>query len=126
MSISASSGQQAALPTQIGQRGYNSSLSDVTASIPTMTAVTIASDLITLALINTGVLDNAASLALQASLNGVAFYPVLINGTAKTWTGTQINAGVIETLQLKATHIRFVLTPGTTTGANGVRPRLFD
>ena len=126
MPFTASSAQQAALPTQLGQRVYNSSLSDVTAAVPTMSAVTIASDLITLALINTGTLDNAASLALQASLNGVAFYPVLINGAAKTWTGTQINAGLIETIQLKATHIRFVLTPGTTTGTNGVRPRLFD
>lgn len=125
MAFTASVAQQAALPVQAGARTYTIP-GNVTAASPTGAAIALNSDLTTFALINTGTLDNAASLALQGSINGVAFYPVLVNGTAKTWTGTQINAGVVESLQLKATHIRFVLTPGTTTGSNGVQPRVLD
>lgn len=125
MAFNASSGQQAALPTQAGARAYLVP-GNVTASAPTGGSIAVTSDLTTIALINTGTLDNAATLALQASINGVAFYPVLINGTAKSWTGTQINAGVVESIQIKATHIRLVLTPGSTTGSNGVQPRVLD
>lgn len=113
------------MPTQAGARSYLVP-GNVTAAAPTGGAIAITSDLTGIALINTGTLDNAASLAIQASLNGVSFYPLLINGTAKTWSGTQINAGLVETLQTKCTHIRFVLTPGTTTGSNGVQPRVLD
>lgn len=130
MTITASAGQIAALPTWNGPHALalvsGSQPVNVTASAPTGPGISITSDLTTISLINTGTLDTAASLALQAQINGSAFMPVLIGGTAKTWTGTQINAGVIETLQLKALQIRFVLTPGTTTGTNGVITRVLD
>lgn len=126
MPFQASSGQQAATPVASGARSLRTP-ANVTASAPTGAAVdTTNGDRFTVHLINTGTLDNAASLALQAQINGSAFYPVLINGTAKAWTGTQINAGVIETLDVKAQQIRFVLTPGTTTGSNGVTVRVLD
>ena len=125
MTITASVAQITAQPTQNGSRNYLVP-GNVTASSPTGGIINITSDLTGIALINVGTLDNAASLALQGSLNGSSFYPVLIGGVAKTWTGTQINAGVIESLNLKVTNIRFVLTPGTTTGSNGVQPRVLD
>ena len=125
MPISASSAQVAAQPTQAGSRALQTP-ANVTAASPTGAAINVTSDLIGIHLVNTGTLDNAASLSLQAQINGSTFLPVLINGTAKTWTGTQINAGVFETLQIKALQIRFVLTPGTTTGSNGVISRVLD
>lgn len=125
MAFTASSGQQAALPVQAGARSYIVP-GDVTAAAPTGGIIQITGDAITVALKNTGTLDNAATLALHGSLNNSSFYPVLIGGVAKTWTGTQINAGLIETLNIKVNQIRFVLTPGTTTGSNGVQPRILD
>lgn len=125
MPITASIAQIAGQPVQNGARSYLVP-GNITAAAPTGGAIAITSDLTGIALINTGTLDNAASLALQGSMNAVNYYPIFIGGTAKTWTGTQINAGVIESLQLKVTNIRFVLTPGTTTGSNGVQPRILD
>lgn len=124
-SMTVTSPQLAGSPIQNGNRTLLST-PNITAASPTGTVIDVTSDLITVWLLNTGTLDAAASLALQAQINGAAFAPVLINGTAKTWTGTQINAGLLETLQLKAKQIRFVLTPGTTTGTNGVIARVLD
>jgi hypothetical protein len=130
MPITASAGQIAATPVWNGPHALalvsGSQPANVTGSVPTGPGITLTSDLTTVSLINAGTLDPAASLALQAQINGSSFLPVLINGTAKTWTGAQINAGVIETLQLKVNQIRFVLTPGTTTGTNGVVTRVLD
>lgn len=123
--MTVTSPQLAAQPIQAGNRAL-STTPNITAASPTGTAVTVGSDKVAVTLVNTGTLDNAASLALQAQINGSSFMPVLINGTAKTWTGAQINAGVCETLDLKVLQIRFVLTPGTTTGANGVIARVLD
>lgn len=112
-------------PQQSGARAYLSP-NNTTATTPTNTAVSVTSDDLTIALINVGTLDNAASLAIQCSLNGSGYYPLYINGSVKTWTGAQINAGVIETIRIKALYVRFVLTPGTTTGSNGVQIRILD
>lgn len=125
MPISASTAQIANQPVQAGNRALQTT-ANITASSPTGAVVDVSCDLLTISLINTGTLDNAASLALQAQINGSSFFPVLVNGTAKTWTGTQINAGVLETLQIKALQVRFVLTPGTTTGSNGVIARVLN
>jgi len=125
MTITASTAQIGGTPVQSGSRTLKTT-PNITASSPTGTAVDVTGDDVALTLINTGTLDNAASLALQAQINGSSFFPVLVNGTAKTWTGTQINAGVCETVRVKAAQIRLVLTPGTTTGTNGVIARVLD
>ena len=126
MTIAASSAQIAGQPVQSGTRTLISTAANITATTSTSGTFTSSCDTWALTLINTGTLDNAASLALHAQVNGSSFFPVLINGVAKTWTGTQINAGVCETLTLKALQFRFVLTPGTTTGSNGVIVRILD
>lgn len=115
----------AGLPVQSGNRTLLTP-ANVTAAAPTGAAINTSCDTVAITLINTGTLDNAASLALQAQINGSSFFPVMIGGVAKVWTGAQINAGVFETLNIKAQQIRFVLTPGTTSGANGVVPRVLD
>lgn len=125
MSISASSAQIAGTPIQNGTRTLKTT-PNVTGASPTGTGIDVTSDVTTISLINTGTLDNAASLAIQGQINGSSFFPILVNGTAKTWTGTQINAGLIEQIPTKVNQIRFVLTPGTTTGTNGVIPRVLD
>ncbi len=127
MTITAASAQIAGQPVQNGARALRTP-ANVTAASPTGASIDVSCDLISFTLINTGTLDNAASLALQAQINGSSFFPVFYPGTttAVTFTGTQINAGLVATLQIKALQVRFVLTPGTTTGSNGVIVRLLD
>lgn len=127
MTISAASAQIAGQPVQNGSRTLRTP-GNVTAASPTGAVIDVSCDLISFSLINTGTLDNAATLALQGQINGSSFFPVFYPGTttAVVFTGTQINAGLLATVQVKALQVRFVLTPGTTTGVNGVVVRVLD
>ena len=106
----------------------------ITASSPTMTAQNIYSNLITITLTPYGTLTSDATVTLEGQINGSSFFPITSpSGTPYTWTGTQINAsgaggvtGLLAVLQIKAVQIRFVLTPGSTTGTNGVIVRILD
>jgi hypothetical protein len=125
MPIYASSAQIAAQPVQSGTRTLQVP-ANVTAAAPFGGAIDTPCDTFSVSLGSTGALDSAAVLTLQATINGSSFLPVYINGSIKTWTGAQITAGVIETLNVKAVQVRLVLsTLGTTTGSSGVVPRLF-
>lgn len=127
MPITASAGQQAATPVQSGGRTLRT-VANVTAASPTGAVVDVTGDTFAVSLINTGTLDNAASFAIQGQINGSSFFPLFYPGTttAITFTGTQINAGLLATINVKCLQIRGVLTPGTTTGTNGVIMRVLD
>jgi len=127
MTITASTAQLGGTPVQSGSRTLRTP-ANITASAPTGVSVDVSGDTFSISLINTGTLDNAASLALHGQINGSSFYPLYYPGTTTpiTFTGTQINAGLIATLNVKCLQIRGVLTPGTTTGSNGVTLRALD
>lgn len=127
MTITASTAQLGGTPVQSGSRTLRTP-ANITAASPTGVSVDVSGDTFSLSLINTGTLDNAASLAIQGQINGSSFYPLFYPGTTTpiTFTGTQINAGLVATLNCKCMQIRGVLTPGTTTGTNGVTMRLLD
>ncbi len=127
MTISASTAQIGGTPVQSGSRTLRTP-ANITAAAPTGAAVDVTGDTFSISLINTGTLDNAASLAIQGQINGSSFFPLYYPGTTTpiTFTGTQINAGLIATLNVKCLQIRGVLTPGTTTGSNGVIMRVLD
>lgn len=127
MTITASTAQLGGTPVQSGSRTLRTP-ANITAASPTGVPVDVSGDTFSISLINTGTLDNAASLAIQGQINGSSFYPLFYPGTTTpiTFTGTQINAGLIATLNCKCMQIRGVLTPGTTTGTNGVTMRLLD
>lgn len=127
MTITASTAQLGGTPVQSGSRTLRTP-ANITASSPTGASVDVSGDTFCISLINTGTLDNAASLALQGQINGSSFYPLYYPGTTTpiTFTGTQINAGLLATINVKCLQIRGVLTPGTTTGSNGVTMRLLD
>lgn len=127
MTFTATASQQLATPVQIGNRTLRT-VGNITGGATTGAAVDVTSDMVSISLINTGTLDNAASLAIQGQINGSSFFPLYYKGTTTpiTFTGAQINAGLIATLEIKALQIRAVLTPGTTTGANGVIMRVLD
>ncbi len=127
MTITASTAQLGGTPVQSGSRTLRTP-ANITAAAPTGVSVDVSGDTFSISLINTGTLDNAASLAIHGQINGSSFYPLFYPGTTTpiTFTGTQINAGLIATLNCKCIQIRGVLTPGTTTGTNGVTMRLLD
>lgn len=127
MTISASTAQIGGTPVQSGSRTLRTP-ANITAASPTGPAVDVSGDTFSISLINTGTLDAAASLAIQGQINGSQFYPLFYPGTTTpiTFTGTQINAGLLTTLNVKCLQIRGVLTPGTTTGSNGVIMRVLD
>lgn len=127
MPLVPTTGQQLAAPVQAGTRTLRTT-SNITGGALTGAAVDTNGDIVSISLINTGTLDNAASLAIQGQINGSSFFPLYYKGTTTpiAFTGTQINAGLLATLEIKAVQIRGVLTPGTTTGANGVIMRVLD
>ena len=127
MTITASTAQLGGTPVQSGSRTLRTPAS-ITAASPTGASVDVSGDTFCISLINTGTLDNAASLAIHGQINGSSFYPLFYPGTTTqiTFTGTQINAGLLATINVKCLQIRGVLTPGTTTGTNGVTMRLLD
>lgn len=127
MSLTATTGQVSAAPVQSGNRTLRTT-ANITGGAVTGAAVDSNADVISISLINTGTLDNAASLAIQGQINGSSFFPLYYKGTTTpiAFTGTQINAGLLATIEVKALQIRGVLTPGTTTGANGVTMRVLD
>lgn len=127
MTFTASGSQLLATPVQSGQRVLKTT-TNITGGAVTGAPIDVTADTISFSLINTGTLDNAASLALQGQINGSSFFPIYYKGTTTpvAFTGTQINAGLLATVDVKCAQIRFVLTPGTTTGANGVIARVYD
>lgn len=127
MTITASAAQLGGTPVQSGSRTLRTP-ANITAASPTGASVDVSGDTFCISLINTGTLDNAASLVIHGQINGSSFYPLFYPGTTTqiTFTGTQINAGLLATINVKCLQIRGVLTPGTTTGANGVTMRVLD
>jgi hypothetical protein len=115
------------MSTQSGTRSLRTP-ANITAAVPTGASVDVTGDVYSISLINTGTLDNAASLALQGQINGSSFFPLFYPGTTTpiTFTGTQINAGLLTTINVKCLQIRGVLTPATTSGSNGVIMRVLD
>lgn len=134
MPLTASAGQQAALQIQQGTTNLalvsGSQPAAVTQAAPIGAGIPITSQMLGITLIPTGTLDDAATVEVQAQINGVAFYPVFVNGTKLTFTGAQIKAsaqgGLYFLLNIKANQIRFALLNQTTVGANGVTPRVMD
>lgn len=127
MTFTASTGQLSATPVQDGNHALKTT-ANITGGAVTGAAIDITGEKIAISLINTGTLDNAASLAIQGQINGSSFFQLYYKGTTTpiTFTGTQINAGLLTVIDVKAVQIRAVLTPGTTTGANGVTLRVLD
>lgn len=128
MSITASSGQQAPSPVIAGSRTLllpNPALAN--GGNVTGTA-NIASDKFTVQLVPSGTLTNDAVFVLKGQVNGSSFFPLFYPNTTTpiSFTGTQINAGVLVTIDCKVLQVQGVLTPGTTTGSNGVSMRILD
>lgn len=119
--ITLTSPQVAGQPIINGRRNLeaNNSLSSFAT---THTAIDVSqTDLIAVQVMKFGTLTGDCTLRLEASMdNGTNFRQV------KAWTNAQIADanGIYESIQLHATHARFVLTPGTMTGANGVNTRM--
>ena len=127
MTITASAAQLGGTPVQSGSRTFRAP-QNITAASPIGVSVDVSGDTFCISLLNTGTLDNAASLAIHGTINGSSFYQLFYPGTTTpiTFTGTQINAGLLATINVKCLQIRGVLTPGSTTGTNGVAMRVLD
>lgn len=136
MPLTASTGQQAAMPICYGTSALalvsGSQPPNITQAAPTGPGINIASQKIAFTLVRTGTLDNAATVEVQAQINGSAFVPVWRNGSKLAYTGTQINtlggggeSGIYDVIDVKANQIRFVLV-GQTTAGGGVITRVMD
>lgn len=123
MPITASAGQQAAIPTtDSGSRTLSSSY-PLSSSALTHTAIDISTtNLFSVSVSKFGTLTGDCTLDLQVSIDGGSNYR-----TFKTYTNAQIAAanGILDTITAKGTHARFVLAPGTMTGSNGVNCRFY-
>jgi len=123
MAITASTAQVAAQPTQVGGTPTLSAQFSLTSSATTHAGVALASQLVGFQSRPFGALTGDCSLQLQVSIDGGTNYSIF-----KTYTNAQIvsSSGLHDTVSLKGTHWRFVLLPGTMTGANGVNVRGLD
>ena len=109
------------LPIINGQRVLSTQY-PLSLSALTHTSIAVSTtDLITVALLKFGTLTGDCSLRLEASVDGGTNFRQV-----KEYSNAQIAdaEGLIDTIQLKATHVRAYLIPGTMTGANGVNFRV--
>lgn len=129
MPITASSGQQQALPVQAGSRTLQLPNPALQNGGNITGVATINSDKFTIQLVPSGTLAADASFALKAQINGSTYLPLCWPNTKTpiVFTGAEVNAGVIASIDAKVLAIQGVLTPGSTAaGANGVSMRVID
>ena len=118
--FNASTAQQAALPVNNGT-GTLSSSQSLSSSATTHAAWDITGvGAIGVSFKKFGTLTGDCTLSLQITYDGSTFL------TYKNYTNAQMADanGTADWVQVKALQARFVLTPGTMTGANGVACRL--
>lgn len=119
--LTPTTGQQLATPTIDGGQRVLSSNVPISQSAAVTTGIDISStNLISFTATRFGTLTSDCSLVLQLSIDGGLNYR-----DHKTYANAEINIanGMSRTEQIKGTHIRFLLIPGTMTGANGLNVR---
>lgn len=129
MPITASTGQQQALPVQSGARTLRTPNPVLAVTAPTSPGLDILSDEWTLALNASGTLSDDAVFALKAQINGSTFVNLCWPGTKTpiTFTGAEIKAGgIVTTIKAKVAQIQAALTAGSTASGNGVTWRVLD
>lgn len=93
----------------------------LSSSVLTHTGLALTSNLITVQSRFFGTLTNDCSLDIEVSIDGGTNYVKFAS-----FTNAEIKTLIAKTIQVKATHVRAVLIPGTMTGANGVNVRYLD
>ena len=143
MTITASAGQQAAFPVQVGRMALalvgGSQPANVLSTAPTAgPVIPVTGQRISVSIAPFGTLANDAAVTLLGEINGSSYFPLYYPGTSTviSWTGTQINnavsgaaTGLLATIDgLKVNTIKFLLAIGTTTvsASNGVTTRVMD
>jgi hypothetical protein len=116
-------------PLQLGQpivNGQNvlSSNHSLTSASPTHTGIPVSSNLIAFSVSKFGTLTGDCTVDIEVSIdNGVNYRKT---GYSFTNAELAISNGTVKALQIKGTHVRFLLLPGTMTGANGINARILD
>lgn len=114
--------QIAAIPV-IDGRGVLTSQSSLSSGAVTHVGWSLAEvNLASFSVTKFGTITNDCSLQLEVSVDAGVTYRLY-----KSYTNAQIanTTGVILTEQVKGTHVRFTLLPGTMTGANGFNVRMY-
>lgn len=142
MPITASAGQQAAMPIAYGTTNLalvgGSQPANVLSNAPTSgPGIPITSQRIGITIAPFGTISDDLVVYLQAQINGSSYFNVLDprTGNPMQWTGAQIKAnlggagqGVYQLVDVKANAIKFGMVIGTTTASasNGVITRVMD
>lgn len=143
MTITASSGQQAATPITYGEKTLvtiaGNQPADVLANAPTGgPSIPVKSQRIAFTINPIGTLAADALVTLCGEINGSSNFPIYYPNTKTviSWTGAEINnsvsgatPGLLATIDgLKVNSIKFVLALGATvaSAANGIRTRVLD